>query len=95
MSSSPGTRIKGPEWIPLAKLLTDDTLFDNPATEQIGLCRSLGVGPLRTQGHGDAAEVPHLSRSHPPAQSARTTTIARLGNLDRLDLDLRNHARRL
>jgi hypothetical protein len=87
-----------PEWIPLAKLLTDDTLFDNAATEQMAYAESwvfvhyaLKSTPMlpKFRGYLDAI------RPRRAAAQRLDDATAKLGNLDRLDLALRKHARGL
>jgi hypothetical protein len=86
------------EWIPLEKLLADDALFQNPATEQLA-CAEAWVFVhyiLRT-----TAALPkfraYLDTIRPRRDAAQRLADARaaFGDLGRLDLALRKHARRL
>jgi hypothetical protein len=86
------------DWIALERLLTDDALFQQAATEQLA-CAEAWVFvhyALRTtamlpkfRGYLDV-----LRTGHAPAQRRADATGA-LGNLDRLNVELRKHARRL
>jgi len=86
------------EWIPLAKLLTDDTLFDNAATEQMAYAEAWVFVhyALKT-----TAMLPRFRAYLDAIRPRRAATqrledaTAQLGRLDRLDLALRKHARRL
>jgi hypothetical protein len=86
------------QWIPLEKLLTDDALLQQAATEQLA-CAEAWVFvhyALRT-----TAALPKFRtyldtiRPRRDAANRRADAIAALGDLDRLDLALRKHARRL
>jgi hypothetical protein len=84
------------EWIPLEKLLTDDALFQNPATDQLA-CAEAWVFvhyALRT-----TAALPkfraYLDAIRPRRDATKrlADATAAFGDLGRLDLALRKHAR--
>jgi hypothetical protein len=86
------------DWIALKKLLTEDALFQNPATEQLA-CAEAWVFvhyALRT-----TAALPRFRayletiRPRRAATERLSDATAAFGDLGRLDLALRKHARRL
>jgi hypothetical protein len=87
------------QWIPLEKLLTDDALFQNPATDQLA-CAEAWVFvhyALRTTTAALQKFRAYLDAIRPRRDAAKrlADATAAFGDLGRLDLALRKHARRL
>jgi hypothetical protein len=88
----------GPTWIPVAELLTEDSLFENPNAEQVAYAESwlLIYGLLQTPARVKKllAYLAALRKRRDPGQRARDAEGA-FGNLDRFDSELKREARRL
>jgi hypothetical protein len=89
---------QGEPWIPLKRLLGDDTLFDNRETEQLAYA---GAWVFVHYLFKTPAMVPKF-RAYLDAIAPRRDTAKRLadatltlGDLDRLNVSLRKHAKRL
>lgn len=91
-------RPEGADWLPLAELLTDDALLENQATRQLAYAEGWALAHylLKTP-----ARLPRFRaylaaiRERRDASRRLKDAEAHLGNLDRLDHELRRHAMRL
>jgi hypothetical protein len=88
----------GEPWIPLERLLTDDAVFDDPKTEQLAyagssvfvhyLLKTPGMVP-KCRAYLDA-----IAPRRDPTRRLADATGA-LGDLERLNISVRKHAKRL
>jgi hypothetical protein len=84
-------------WVPVAKLLTDDTLFEQADTAQLAYAQSWVFTHyhLRTSSKRPKfrAYLQSIRERRDPSNRLKDAS-ASLGDLDRLDRDLRKHAAR-